>query len=206
MANEANQVAGLELADLPELGVDDGGGADEAAEARAIGAEDDGHVAGEIHRADGVSVVVDVGGVQAGLAAVACAPTPASGRSGGRRCGRNCSGPSNRVEKNSIDVVGSEKIGRAVRAVQHADLPVDGRTREIPASSVREREWVRAARCSTSPARRTRPAWPPNLPEDECAAAAEILGHIEAAGDAPGRRGLPRPRDGAHSSSRSPAS
>ena len=71
---EADGVAGLELADFPELGVDDGGRADEAAEAGAIGAEDDGHVAGEIDGADGVGVVVNVGGVQAGFAAIAARP------------------------------------------------------------------------------------------------------------------------------------
>ena len=54
---------------------DDDDGADEAAEARAVGAEDDRHVAGEVDGADGVGVVVDVRRMQAGLAAVACAPT-----------------------------------------------------------------------------------------------------------------------------------
>ena len=71
---EAHQVAGAELADLPELVVADGGGAHEAAEARAVGAENDGHVAGEIHRADRVRVVVDVGGVQPRFAAVLARP------------------------------------------------------------------------------------------------------------------------------------
>ena len=71
---EADLVAGAELADLPELGVDDGGRTDEAAETGAIGTEDDGHVAGEIDRADGVGVVVNVGGVQAGFAAVFARP------------------------------------------------------------------------------------------------------------------------------------
>ncbi len=73
-AVEADGVARAELADFPELGLDDGGGADEAAEAGAIGAEDDGHVAGEIDGADGVGVVVDVRGVQAGFAAVVAGP------------------------------------------------------------------------------------------------------------------------------------
>ena len=67
---ESDGVAGLELAHFPKVGVDDGGGADEPAEARAVGAEDDGEVAGEVDGADGVGVVVDVGRVQAGLAAV----------------------------------------------------------------------------------------------------------------------------------------
>ena len=73
-ALELDGVAGLELAELPELGLDDGGGADEAAKRRAIRAEQDGHVAGEVDGADGVGVVVDVRGVQAGLAAVGAGP------------------------------------------------------------------------------------------------------------------------------------
>ncbi len=40
-ATEADGIAGLELAHLPEVGLHDGGRADEAAEARAVGAEDD---------------------------------------------------------------------------------------------------------------------------------------------------------------------
>ena len=62
--DEAHGVAGLELAHLPELGLHDGHRADETAEARPVRAEDDRHVAGEIDRADGVGVVVDVRGVQ----------------------------------------------------------------------------------------------------------------------------------------------
>ena len=48
--------------------------ADEAAEARSVRAEDDRHVAGEVDRADGIGVVVDVGGMQPRLAAIAPRP------------------------------------------------------------------------------------------------------------------------------------
>src|SRR5215218_4020519 len=65
--HEAHGVAGFELAGLPEVGLDDGGRADEAAEAGAVGAEDNGEVAGEVDGADGVGVVVDVGGVESRL-------------------------------------------------------------------------------------------------------------------------------------------
>ena len=86
--HEAHAVAGLAAGRSSRARrCDDRRRADEAAEARAVGAEDDRHVAGEVDGADGVGVVVDVGRVQAGLAAVACAPTRASGRSGARRCG-----------------------------------------------------------------------------------------------------------------------
>ena len=60
--------------------VDDGHRADEAAEARAVRPEDHRHVAGEVDAADGVGVVVDVGRMQAGFAAVAARPAWASAR------------------------------------------------------------------------------------------------------------------------------
>ena len=65
------------------------------------GPEDDRHVAGEVDRADGVGVVVDVGRMQPGLAAVACAPTAAWGRSGARRCGWSCNAPPSRWRRRS---------------------------------------------------------------------------------------------------------
>ncbi|MNN48206.1 hypothetical protein D3C76_742590 [compost metagenome] len=71
---EPHLVPGLELPQLPQVGLDHRDRADETAQARAVGAEDDGHVAGEIHRTDGVWVVVDVRGVQPGLAAVGAYP------------------------------------------------------------------------------------------------------------------------------------
>ena len=50
------------------------GASEEAAQARAVGAEDDRHVAGEIHRADGIGVIVQVGRMQPRLAAVGARP------------------------------------------------------------------------------------------------------------------------------------
>ena len=71
---KADAVAGLELAHLPQFVAGDHRRADEAAEARAVGPEDDRHVAGEIDGADGIGVVVEVGWVKARLAAVAARP------------------------------------------------------------------------------------------------------------------------------------
>src|SRR5262245_29494328 len=71
---ESYRVTRGELADLPQLGLHDRGGADEAAETGAVGAEDDRHVAGEVDGADGVGVVVDVRRMQAGIAAVGACP------------------------------------------------------------------------------------------------------------------------------------
>ena len=50
------------------------GRADEAAQAGAVRTEDHRHVAGEVYRADGVGVVVDVGRMQPGFAAVGAGP------------------------------------------------------------------------------------------------------------------------------------
>ena len=90
------RVAGLELADLPQLRLDDRRRADEAAQARTVGAEDDRHVAGEVDGADRVGVVVDVRGVQPRLAAVGARPARLRARSAARRCGWSCGGPSTR--------------------------------------------------------------------------------------------------------------
>ncbi len=73
--HEAHPVAGAQLAQLPLFGADDGRGTDEAAEAGAVRPEYHRHVAGVIHRADGVGVVVDVGGMQTGLAAIRARPS-----------------------------------------------------------------------------------------------------------------------------------
>ena len=58
--HEAHARAGLELAELPELGGHDRARANEAAQAGTVGPEQDRHVAREIDGADGVGVVVQV--------------------------------------------------------------------------------------------------------------------------------------------------
>ena len=84
--HEPHGVARPQLAELPELAARDDGRADEAAEARPVGPEDDRGVAGEVERTDRVRGVVDVGRVQPGLAAVRPRPRRASARSAARRC------------------------------------------------------------------------------------------------------------------------
>ena len=73
-ALKAYAVAGPQLPELPQIMQGDGGRADEAAEAGTIGAEDYRHVASEIDGADGVGVIVNVGRMQAGFAAVFTGP------------------------------------------------------------------------------------------------------------------------------------
>jgi hypothetical protein len=72
--DEGDAVARAELAKLPQLGIDHHHRADEAAEARTVGAEDDRHVAGEIDRADRIGVVVQIRRMKPRLAAVGTCP------------------------------------------------------------------------------------------------------------------------------------
>jgi hypothetical protein len=121
-AVKAKFVARTKLADLPQFVVDDGDRANEATEARAIGSQDHRHVAGEVHAADGVGVVVDVGRMQSRLAAVVARP-------GGLRTDQSNTGAAGVVVhfpfgvEECAHVVGCEEIRGTMRAVGHADFP-----------------------------------------------------------------------------------
>ena len=164
--NEADHVARLELAHLPELGLDDGGGTDEAAQAGAVGAEQDRHVAGEVDGADGVGVVVDVRRVQAGLAAVGARPARLRpDEAHARAAGVVVNAPAGGVERG--DVLLDEEVGRRVRAGHDRDLPGLGQRRD---ERGRQRCRVHGAAADESPGRSTspgcsaRPPWPPKRP------------------------------------------
>ncbi len=159
-------VARAQLPDLPQLGVDDGDRADEAAEAGAIGPEDHRHVAGEVDAADGVGVVVDVGRMQSGLAAIGARPR-------GLRADQPHAGAAGVVVHFPFGVEERarcrrrEEIRRAVRAVGDADLPgvrVVGPLARRDARGSRRASRPLAVSRSTSPARSARPPWPPNCP------------------------------------------
>jgi len=107
---------------LPQIRLNHRGRADEAAQAGAVRAEDDRHVAGEIDRADGIGVVVDVGRMQARFAAVA--PRPFRLRADQAHAG--AAGVVVHLPvggEEHLDVGIGEEIRRAVRAVEHADFP-----------------------------------------------------------------------------------
>ncbi|KAG0774336.1 hypothetical protein G6F22_014144 [Rhizopus arrhizus] len=127
-ADEADAVARLDLPHLPEFGPRNRDGADEAAQAGTVARQDDGAVAREIDAADGVFAIVDVGGMQAGLAAVLAGP-------GGLGAEQSHAQPVGVVVhlpiggEEGLDGFGLEEVRCTVRAVQHADLPrvaVDG--------------------------------------------------------------------------------
>ena len=164
---------------------DDRRRADEAAEARAVGAEDDRHVAGEVDGADGVGVVVDVGRVQAGLAAVGARPLGL----GADQADAGAAGvvvhlPVGGEERR--DVVVGEEVGRAVRAVEHADLASCGRARGWSAgqrAAAVARRGLVATDAQHVAARSARPPWPPNCPSVKVARLPRYDRHVEAAAD-----------------------
>ena len=120
--HEPDRVAGAQLPELPALAGCDDRRAHEPAEARAVGAEQDRHVAGEVDGADRVRGVVDVRRVQARLAAVGARPLR-------RRSDEPDAGARGvvvdavlRVEQCGHPGRGQE-LGRAVRALEDAELP-----------------------------------------------------------------------------------
>ena len=63
-------IPGAELPQLPAVGLGHRRGANKAPQTGPIGAKDNGHIAGEVDGAEGVSVIVDVRGVKPCVAAV----------------------------------------------------------------------------------------------------------------------------------------
>ena len=72
-----------------------------------------------------------------------------------------------------------EEIRRAVRTVEHADAPnrasVPARAPDRVRAAASPRP-ASAARCSTSPVRSARPAWPPKRPSMNVPCAAQVPG------------------------------
>ena len=121
--DETNRVAGFQLPDLPQFGLGDGHRADEAAETRAVLGQDHREVAGEVDRTDGVLVIVQVGRMQPGFAAVGARP-------GGFRAGQADTQAVGVVvhlivsAEEGIDGLLGEIIRRAVGTVQYLDFPM----------------------------------------------------------------------------------
>ena len=122
---EANAVAGFELADFPQFGFGNGHRAHKPAEAGAILGQDNREIAGEIDGANGVFIIVHVGGMQAGFAAVgACPARLRADQTDAQPVGVVVHLPV-RLEK-FFDGLFGEKVRRAVGAVQHLDVPLLG--------------------------------------------------------------------------------
>src|SRR5690349_11555866 len=74
---ESDRVPGSELAKFPEFIVCHNDWTNEAAETGSVGTEQNRHVAGEVHCADSVGIVVDVGWMKSRLTAVFSGPSGA---------------------------------------------------------------------------------------------------------------------------------
>src|SRR5258708_27502685 len=115
-------LARRQLPDLTKSGMPDSGGRHESSEDRTVWTQDHRHVPGEIHSADGVGIIVNVGGMQAGFTAVfPCPDWPRPDETNPRTVGVMVDFP--RGREKHFDVAGREKIGFAMRAVQDADFP-----------------------------------------------------------------------------------
>src|SRR5262249_20225170 len=121
-ATEADAIAGYELAHLPPLRAHDRRWAHEAAQARPVGAEHDGHVSRVIDGPNGICGVMNVRGVEPRLATVAASP-------GGFGPDEANSGPVRVVVhlprglEDRLDIGFREEVGRAVWPIEYADLP-----------------------------------------------------------------------------------
>ncbi|OSN17059.1 hypothetical protein BV360_02746 [Pseudomonas syringae pv. actinidiae] len=114
-------VASFQLPQLPQVRFDDGYRAHEAAQARAVRAEDDRHVTGKIHRANGIRVVVDVGRMQTRLTTVRADPF----RLGADQAHAGAAGVEMHLPvggKERFDIGFGEVFRRGVRAVDHSNL------------------------------------------------------------------------------------
>ncbi len=116
-------IAGLQLSQLPPLGLDHHRRTNESAQAWSIGAKQDRHISGEVDGADGICIVVNVRGMQSGLAAVLARPLRlGSNQPHTSAIGLVMHAPLGREDH--LDVGGREKLRLAVWAVQYSDLPL----------------------------------------------------------------------------------
>ncbi len=178
--DEAHGVAWPELAQFPSLLADDRGRADEAAEGRAVGAEEDRHVARVVDGADRVRGVVDVGRVQARLAAVGAGPAGLRADQADT-CARRVEVdlPLGRVEV--ADVVLGEELRCRVRTFDRRHVPYGAEDRAVGGRH-RRALGDRAAVQDVTGAQR--PAAVPAEPaQREGARAAEEAGDVQAARD-----------------------
>ena len=121
--HEPHAVPRRELAELPTVVGNHRQRACEPAETRAVGTEHDRHVAGEVDRADRVRAVVDVRRMEPGLAAVG--PRPLDRRADKANPGAIgvvMDDPLRRVQRRDPGV--GHEVGRAMRAVDHGELPL----------------------------------------------------------------------------------
>ncbi len=155
--SESDPVASLQLPQLPQVRFDDGYRADESAQAGSVRPEDYRHVAGEIHRADRIRVVVNVGRVQPRLTAIGTHPFGfGADQAHAGAAGVEMHFPVGREKP--FDVRFGEVFRGGMRAVNDPH-PAHVCQRSSASSAIRcpALRSTRGAMCSTSPARSARP-------------------------------------------------
>ncbi len=128
-------VTRFQLPDRVQIGLDDGDRADKPAQAWAIRAEDHWHIAGKIHRAYGIGIIVDVRRMQPRLAAAV--PYPLRFRADQAHAGAagvEMHFPVGSEER--LHVVRGEIFRRTVRSRDHPQLP---HRRQAGAQGLRQR-------------------------------------------------------------------
>ncbi len=119
---KADFIAGFHLADFPQLGFGNGDRADKSPQARSVTGQDHREVTGEVNRADGVLTVVNVRRMQTRFPAVGPRPL---------RLRPDQTHPKPVGVVVHLPLAGEKRlhgfrrkeVGRAVRSIQHADVP-----------------------------------------------------------------------------------
>ncbi len=179
--HERDRVARAQLAELPAIGADHGDRADEPAQAGSVRPEQDRGVAGEVERAHRIGVVVDVGRVQPGLAAVLAGP--------GRLGPDQTHAGTGRVEVHAVaggvegvDVFAGEELRGAVRSLGHRQFPVVFELRTLVGLDRSGRVGLWRARAQDVAQTQRAPTMPAELAQGEGGGAAKIARNIETTG------------------------
>ena len=178
---ELHFVPSLELAQLPKIRLDHRHRADKPAEARAVGTENYRHVTGEIHRPNGVRIVMDIRRMQTRFATIGTHPfrlRPDQPHTGS--AGVEMHFPLGGEE--GADVVFGEVFRCAMRAVDHPDLPQSGQLGDLFFSQLLTGAVVAQGRDMQHVAGSQRTtAMPTKLAKGEGTFAAQIIRNLKAA-------------------------
>ncbi len=136
--NEANLVTGPQLSQFPQVSGDHCRGTNKTTKRWSIRTENNRHITGKIHRAEGVSIIVNIGGMHSRFTARCARPLRfRTDQAHAGAAGVVVHFPI--VSKKAFDVFVSKKIRCTVRAVNNAQLPVIGNLRQQRGGALGER-------------------------------------------------------------------
>src|SRR5215204_6213630 len=134
------------LAELPHRSVGNAGSADEAAQGRSVDAEDDWLVAGDVHRADRVAIVEDVGGMPTRDPAGRARPLPAIRlQPVAHAIGVTIELPV--VAEEMLVVIPGPVVGRGLRSRDGLQLPLGGVVRNDRGIDPSSSKVIKTPRC-----------------------------------------------------------